>query len=185
MGLLTDYYGQLGQLVAAPERKSISTLSMASPQDSQFARRAKDAIQNTTAYQNISHAINQPIQQVSDLYALLSGQGGQEEADRYVDSIGQGLMGMGGSVALKSPYVILKNPSKAEASVLLGKARFNDVRGVVDPHSKDVFIADANMATHKDMADLLGISWDDLLDYGSGGRFISKNAEDPRMHGGM
>ena len=52
-----------------------NALGMASPQDRQFARRAKAAVEDTTAYQNLKHMLTGPIDQMSDLYTVLQGKG--------------------------------------------------------------------------------------------------------------
>lgn len=72
-----------------------NALGIASPQDRQFARQAKSNVEGTTAYQNLKNMLTSPVDQVSDLYAILSGSGGQKEADNVVRRVGEGLLGMG------------------------------------------------------------------------------------------
>lgn len=109
------------QFLQAPEpRKATSTLGMASPQDQQFARQARAAVEDTAAYQNLRTILTNPVDQMSDLYAILTGKGGQEEADNIVRRVGEGLMGMAGTFAgpkaKNAPLGALKKAEELKAA---------------------------------------------------------------------
>ena len=178
MGLLTDYYGHLGKLVAAPEPR-VPT------RDSQNALGRKQFDPNQAsiaeAILGLSPILGDVLSAKDTAASLSEGNYGEAALN------GVGLLpfvpGLAGKIVQKSPYPISMNPVKAEAEHILGRSRFNDVRGIKDPKTGDVFIADANMTTHKDLAEAMGIDWYDLLDAGASHRFISKNADDPRLYG--
>lgn len=94
---------------------SRNALGMASPQDQQFARRSKANVESSLPYQNFKQMVNNPIDQVSDIYALMNGQGGQQEADNIVRRAGEGLMGMGGYVKSGGKLIPHNNPEVVHA----------------------------------------------------------------------
>lgn len=55
--------------------------------------------------------------------------------------------------------VILKNPTPREMRSLLGKSEYNELRGLLDD---DLYIWDAALATHSDIANALKIDGSDL-----------------------
>lgn len=91
---------------------SRNALGMASPQDQQFARRAKSAVEGSLPYQNFKQMVTGPIDQVSDIYAVLNGTGTQQEADNIVRRVGEGLIGMGGFTKNGVPH---NNPEVVHA----------------------------------------------------------------------
>lgn len=97
---------------------SRNALGMASPQDQQFARRAKSAVEGSLPYQNFKQMVTGPIDQVSDIYAVLNGTGTQQEADNIVRRVGEGLIGMGGYVRTKGGGTLPHNDPKVVQAYL-------------------------------------------------------------------
>lgn len=105
--------------------KPTDTRTIATPQDQRFSARARAYIEESTPYQNLKHAITTPVRQATDLYDIARGEATQEQADRFVSTIAEGLQGMGG---------VVKTAGKAHNAT--GRT-FNERLSIQDVHARD------------------------------------------------
>ncbi|ALN21713.1 MULTISPECIES: ADP-ribosyltransferase-containing protein [Ectopseudomonas] len=55
---------------------------------------------------------------------------------------------------------VLKNPSRNQALAFAKQAKYQDLRGIVDPATGNLFLADANAVDHKMLAEGVGLEWE-------------------------
>ena len=68
---------------------------------------------------------------------------------------------------------VFVNPTLAQAKDWLRK--YGEIRGVYNPNTRDLYIWDAKLTTHKDVADYLGLDWDAIVRENYLGRFVAKS----------
>lgn len=55
---------------------------------------------------------------------------------------------------------VLKNPTRNQALAFAKGAKYESVRGIVDPETGDLYIADSNTVDHKMLAEGVGLDWE-------------------------